>query len=433
MDNLSKELDTELNIAPDQSSDENTNESNESDDLEQDFAIEDVEIEHISHEKTSDENIYDESTCDEELSFEQKIAQQAENTDVIAEQKGFMKVISTFIPLKGDKPTIIVRKAIFLVSLILMIVSISLLIAQAMSDEEEIEVKDELIGLRGNISITESDYQEVKDKVPGILDEYVELYKENKDIIGWIEIEGTAVNYPIMQQKDTNKYYLSHNFYKEESRSGCIVADYRNTITATYRPANTILYGHNMASGAFFASILNYKPYYDRLDYYSEHPVINMDTIYEKGKYKIFAAMLVNVDKEDGDVFYYCLSRTFKNKGQFNTYIGNILDRSAFFNPDVPVTYGDEIITLSTCDFSMGMNKNLRWVVFARRVRDGESAEVDVSKAYVNENPLYFEYYYNVMGGAWNGRQWDTSLLTSYNNEPPSLETTARNTEPNPT
>ena len=68
-----------------------------------------------------------------------------------------------------------------------------------------------------------------------------------------------------------------------------------------------------------------------------------------------------------------------------------------FYNPDVDLQYGDEVIVLSTCDFTTFAHvKDIRFVVFARRVREGESEEVDTSKYYVNPDPLFYDYYYSV-------------------------------------
>lgn len=147
---------------------------------------------------------------------------------------------------------------------------------------------------------------------------------------------------------------------------------------------------------------------------YDEHPVIQFDTIYEKGLYKIFAMMQVNVEKADGEVFYYTAAYTFKNKKEFIDYYAKVLDRSFIYTPQVDLKYGDEVIALSTCDFPFGKSKNIRYVLFARRVREGEDPTVDVSKTIINYDPLYYDYWYSVYGGSWGGRNWDPALLKGY-------------------
>lgn len=268
----------------------------------------------------------------------------------------------------------------------------------------------------------------VEKKKSGILPEYRELYEQNHDMVGWIKIEGTNVDYPVMQSKgfdptkpidygvvyEKNMYYLKHDFNKEYSYSGSVTAEYCAHIGSDYRSANILLYGHNMANGMFFRDVNKFDVLYYGREMYDNHPVIQFDTIYEKGLYKIFAMMQVNVEEEDGEVFYYTATYDFKNKQEFIDYYAQVLDRSFIFTPQVDLKYGDEIIALSTCDFPFGKSKNIRYVLFARRVREGEDPTVDVTKTVINPDPLYYDYWYSVYGGSWGGRNWDPALLRGY-------------------
>ncbi len=280
-------------------------------------------------------------------------------------------------------------------------------------------------------------------KKPKILDEYKELYEINNDLIGYLEIEGTMVDYPVVQVKgfngkvdiaevaEKNNEYLHKDFYTGDYLfAGTIFADYRAVSNENGRAANTVIYGHNMAAGTMFADVVHYDPYYYgdyAVNFYKEHPVINYDTIYEKGKYKIFAAMQQNVSTSEGEVFYYTRTYKFDNEKEFVDYYGKVLDRSMFYNTDVDLKYGDEVIALSTCDFSTFPDKSIRFVLYARRVREGESAEVDVSKYYINDDPLYYDYYYEMTGREWGGRKWPAALLKNSQkyqaDEKPSAQT----------
>lgn len=265
-------------------------------------------------------------------------------------------------------------------------------------------------------------------KKSGILPEYRELYEQNHDMVGWLKIEGTNVDYPVMQSKgfdptkpidydvvyEKNMYYLKHDFNKEYSYSGSVTAEYCAHIGSDYRSANIILYGHNMANGTFFRDVNKFDALYYGREMYDEHPVIQFDTIYEKGLYKIFAMMQVNVEEEDGEVFYYTATFDFKNKQEFIDYYAQVLDRSFIFTPQVDLKYGDEVIALSTCDFPFGKSNSIRYVLFARRVREGEDPTVDVTKTVINPDPLYYDYWYSVYGGSWGGRKWDPALLKGY-------------------
>ena len=253
---------------------------------------------------------------------------------------------------------------------------------------------------------------------PVTFEEYSSI---NEDMIGWINIYipgETDISEPVVQTDD-NKYFLTHDFLYRVVKEGAIYADFKCKFTTRTRPANTILYGHNMASGKSFAKLTRYCTWYkygQGISQYLAAPTVEFDTIWEKGTYKVFAAMFVNTEEKNGEVFKYYKQRTIANEGEFYDYIGKIMDRSQFYT-DVDLEYGDELLTLSTCYYPLGKeNADTRFVVFARRVREGESAEVDTSKAVINPNPLYFDYYYKVNGGSWNGRNWDA--------DPDSTDTT---------
>ena len=247
---------------------------------------------------------------------------------------------------------------------------------------------------------------------------YQDYYDRNNDMRGWIKVGGTPIDYPCVQGTD-NKYYLTHNFDNEEDKNGACFIDWMCDFSNTrVRPANTIIYGHNMIQGPSFAKLTTYCPWYysmynKSLDQYLNNPTITFDTIWEEGTYKVFAAMFVNTQAAHGEVFKYYKQRTIKNEGEFYDYIGRIMDRSLFYT-DVDLEYGDELLTLSTCYYPFGKEVDTRFVVFARRVREGEDPTVDVSNAYINPSPLYFDYWYKVNGGSWAGRSWDTSKVKGF-------------------
>ncbi|MGN0656531.1 MAG: class B sortase [Ruminiclostridium sp.] len=252
-----------------------------------------------------------------------------------------------------------------------------------------------------------------------VMEDYNDWYEKNNDMVGWIQIDGTPIDFPVLQSED-NKYYLTHDFDHNEVKQGAIFADYKCTFTTRTRPANTILYGHNMRTGPSFAKITTYCPWYSdysrtnmNINQYLTAPTITFDTVWEKGTYKVFAAMYVNTQEKHGEVFKYYKQRDIKNEGEFYNYIAKIMDRSLFYT-DVDLEYGDEILTLSTCYYPLGDTVDTRFVLYARRVREGESAEVDTSKAYINPDPLYFDYWYQCYGGSWGGRNWDTSKVKGF-------------------
>lgn len=243
------------------------------------------------------------------------------------------------------------------------------------------------------------------------------MAKLNDDFIGWLTIKDTPIDIPVVQATD-NKFYLEHDFYGryDNTKVGTTFADYRVPVTKKSRPQNLIIYGHNIRTGVGLAKITNYYPSkYGSLDFYLKHPTFEYESRYGgESTYVVFAGMFVNTESEHGSVFNYFKYRDFTSKTQFYRYFEGVFDRSVFYNPKVNIAYDDEFITLSTCYYPMGMDVDTRFVVFARKLREGESAKIDVSKAYTNKSPLYFKYYYTVNGGKWAGRKWSKNLMKGY-------------------
>ncbi len=343
-----------------------------------------------------------------------------------------LRIVKYLIPWKGDKPTEILRKIVFLVSAVVLTVSLVILFSD-MNENQQVEQNNSIISdiyhngtagvpITGNttldLDITPERQEQLKEDNPEVREEFLPLLEINEDVVGWLYIDGKyeATVDNVVVQGDDNEFYLDHDISGASMLGGTVFADYRAPITAQEEPANIILYGHNMANGSFFGKIpryFNYKPGNSYgLDYYRSYPTMTFSTLYEEHTYKIFAGMLVNTKKSEGDVFYYLRGRNFENKEAFDEYIVNILDRSTFYT-DVDLQYGDKLLTLSTCILDY-QGWDLRFVLFGRRVREGEDPTVDVSKAYENPDPLYFDAYYRVYGGEWGGRKWDEELLYGY-------------------
>lgn len=342
----------------------------------------------------------------------------------------FKKLRNSLFPVKGDPPTEAVRKIIFDVAVLALLVTGGSLLYDVIDRGYQDMIIDSQVGelyqpqgddeISGEISIPEEEKEAVLSQNPKISDSFIKLYAENNDIVGWLKLgeEGSIINHPVMQADD-NDYYLNKNFYKKDTKSGAIFADFRNNFENGETSANTVLYGHNIWDGSMFAKLTRYyngtleKGETDRLWFYKKYPTVTFDTIYEPSEWKVFACVLFNTQEENGEVYPYTQIHDFDSKEAFNSFILDIMDRSVLWT-DVDLTYGDEILTLSTCYYPYGKSIDTRCVVFARKVRDGESAGVDISKAQVNENPLKFSYQYQVEGGSWKGRSWDTSKLLSY-------------------
>lgn len=240
------------------------------------------------------------------------------------------------------------------------------------------------------------------------------LKEINADTRAWIKITGTPINNVVVSSGD-NSYYLDHDFYGNDSITGTIYSDKKNKWDGT--DDNIILYGHNMISGEFFATLGHYAPNdtsREPIAFYKVHPTVMLATPDGGSQtYKIFAAMLLNTQSKYGEVFKYTSKTRFSSKEDFNNYIIEVMDRSWFFT-DVDLDYGDQLLTLSTCYWPLGESVDTRWVVFARKVRPGESEFVDTTVAVRNYQAKLFDYYYDLIGGQWYGSVWDKSKLLSY-------------------
>lgn len=225
----------------------------------------------------------------------------------------------------------------------------------------------------------------------GMLAKFEGLYKQNEDIIGWIQIDDTAVNYPVMQTTD-NVFYLTHDFMKNESKSGALFIDSKGPITKDSRPEGIVIYGHNMKSGEFFHDALEYKD----IDFFKNHMTITFDTLYEENKYKVFACFLTGGEpsQDNGNFFKYHCMQNFGSSMEFDDFYKEVMKRS-YYNTDVDVEYGDELIMLSTCSNEY---YDSRFVVMARKVRDGESTEVNKDAVTPNNDKYMPKEWYEIYG-----------------------------------
>lgn len=233
----------------------------------------------------------------------------------------------------------------------------------------------------------------------GIQERFKPLYSENSDTAGWIKIPGTSIDFPVMKAPDNDKY-LRANFYLKYDRRGSIFMDFRNTFGSGRNSLSkvTILYGHHLTlDECIFADVEKYLD----VNYYKAHPVVEMDTIYDDYKWKVFACFLTNADFEDDDGrrFYYWYPEV--RDDQVMSYCSECLTRSWFVNPAVDITETDKFLCLSTCSYLLNANGNhyeIRCVLMARLVRPGESEEVNTDGAYKNENRRMPQIYYNQNG-----------------------------------
>lgn len=180
----------------------------------------------------------------------------------------------------------------------------------------------------------------------------------NEDIIGWIEIENTNINYPVLQGTD-NEYYMTHNYKKEKSKKGSIflTKDYDWNIPST----NLLIYGHNLRNGTMFEELLEYE----NEEFYKEHPIIRFTTAEEDAEYVIISVFKSRVYyKYEKNVFRYYYFVNAKTQEEYNEFIGNA-KKASLYNIEETAVFGDQLITLSTCSYH---TEDGRFVVVGRKM-----------------------------------------------------------------
>lgn len=211
----------------------------------------------------------------------------------------------------------------------------------------------------GNVVIHYTDEEE--DELPEVLDEYKNLVNKNKKLIGWVKIDDTNIDYPVMQTSD-NEYYLDHNLNQEYDKNGSIFMD--KDCDVVKPSTNLILYGHHMKSGKMFGGLDKYSDE----KYYESHKYIDFDTIYEKGIYEIMYVFRSRVYSEQEVVFKYYQFIDAMSEVEFDSNM-NEMAAASLYDTGVTASYGDRLLTLSTCDYQ---EKNGRFVVVAKKVAEKE-------------------------------------------------------------
>lgn len=194
--------------------------------------------------------------------------------------------------------------------------------------------------------------------IPPVLKKYEKLYQKNKKLVGWLKIEGTNIDYPVMQTVN-NEYYLDHNYNQEYDKNGSIFMD--KDCDAAHPNDNMIIYGHHMKSGKMFGNL----NLYSKEEYYKEHPSIMFDTIYEEGTYDIMYVFRSRIYSEEEIVFKYYKFIDATSEDEFNSNMDEMAAIS-LYDTGVTAHYGDKLITLSTCDYN---EANGRFVVVAKKVK----------------------------------------------------------------
>ena len=190
---------------------------------------------------------------------------------------------------------------------------------------------------------------------PVMLADYQQIYQLNNDLVGWITMPDIKVNYPVVQTPNDPDYYLTHDFYKRRSDWGAIYAEEACDIN---RPSdNIILYGHHMKDGSMFASLLKFQ----EKEFWETHQKFIFDTLYERHQYRIWAVFKISGNADNGFPYHQFIYAA--TEADFNEFVSTAKSL-AFYDTGITPEYGDYLLTLSTCEYTLD---NGRFVVCAVR------------------------------------------------------------------
>ena len=207
-----------------------------------------------------------------------------------------------------------------------------------------------------NAAETEETAETTEPTEPGMLAGYKEIYEMNNDVVGWIKMEGTKMDYPVMQTPEEPNYYLYRDFDKKNSKRGSIYA--REVCDVNEPSDNITIFGHNMADGSMFACLGNYTSKHA----WENNSLIFFDTLNEYHTYKIFAVFKTSANIGQG--FSYHQFVDAENAAQFDEFVATC-KKLSFYDTGITPVYGDKLICLSTCEYTLD---NGRLVVAAVRI-----------------------------------------------------------------
>lgn len=249
------------------------------------------------------------------------------------------------------------KKCLSITLVIIAIISTIMLVNYS-RDKKSIEIPNPIETIDQSISdivddtiIDESEIESV------MIPEYMELYETNPDFTGWITIEDTNIDYPIMCSIDDYDYYLSHDFYKDKNSHGSIFIGKDTMIDSTA----VIIYGHNMKDGSMLHDLEKFL----NEDFFNSHSTVRINTLYDKKEYEVISVFRDKVHTVDDTSFKFYNYYGEPEEDEFNDYV-NFLSKNSIYSRDIDsLTIDTKIIQLVTCAYH---TENGRLVVVLKEV-----------------------------------------------------------------
>ncbi|MBE6771970.1 MAG: sortase [Ruminococcaceae bacterium] len=293
----------------------------------------------------------------------------------------------------------VIRKIVLAVSIVTIIASCGLLVNTYIIEPMRFKKTADELADQMNVSVDKHDETEVVDSFlatefpdvifpDGMLAKYAQLYAANNDLKGWISIPGLEINLPVAQSSN-NEFYLKKDIYGKYTSYGVPFFDFRMTDFKNLH-MNNVIYGHNMRSDDYiFGMLENYRT----IDGFAQAPVIECNTIFGDYTWFVYGVFISNSDASDDNGYVFPYNFIDLPTEKFESYIKEI-DKRKLYTTGVTLEPTDKILTLSTCCYDFD---DAKLVVVARLKREGESVNVDTSKAYENPNPKYPQAWYDAM------------------------------------
>lgn len=317
-------------------------------------------------------------------------------------KKTFGEKVRGLFPQKGDSVGECIRKIVFLISVVAIIVCGYIVGDYYLDLWRSSKINEDVMNMywtypieKPEVPTVQTEDDEEPKKIYTLLDGARKLLDINKDVVGVMTIPDTPVNNPVLQAENNSKY-LDRKIDGTEARNGELFLDYRNCFDKVENGElkypnsdNLIIYGHNMKDDSMFGCLKYYERNYN---YYEEHPIIYLNSNYECYTYKIFAFFIVDADDKSETKFDCWNKLNFDNEKDFYNYV-NEAKRRTLRITNVDVKYGDPLLTLSTCNTLLGDRGRL--IVLARQLREGEDLLEGTTDSVQNTNIKWPTMYYN--------------------------------------
>ena len=251
--------------------------------------------------------------------------------------------------MSSNKKLIIILLSLILICSIILIIRIK--IDEYLNNKKQIEISQVI----DTIDIANEDI--TPSKTERML-QVAKLQKENSEVIGWLEIEGTNISYPVCQTNN-NEYYLTYSYKKEKVTGGSPFLDKDYSFI---RPSdNLLIYGHRNTKGLIFEDLIKYQDE----NFYNDHKTIRFTTVADDSEYEVMAAFNSRVYYQDEqNVFRYYYFVNAENKSEYDEFVENC-KKSSLYDTRVTAEYGDQLLTLSTCEYSQ---RDGRFAVVAKKI-----------------------------------------------------------------